>query len=101
MWHWLRGHRGQRSPIGPQAVTYSLRGIDDLLDPPKPFRRLAFLPTGKDPQETLSRHHGQPGVLVHDAEPATDGAFANRYWYVHYVKEPPTVTAAVRSTEQI
>jgi hypothetical protein len=83
------------------AVTYSLIGIDDVLDRSNPFRRLAFLPAGKNPLETLSREHGGRDVLIHDAVPAGDAKFANGYWYVHYLAEPLTVRATVRPTDQI
>ncbi len=82
-----------------KAVTYSLIGCDDILDPATPFRRLAFLPEGDDPAEALK--HYLWDVLIHATVAATDPTFANRFWYVQYVEEPPTVIATVLATAQI
>jgi hypothetical protein len=83
------------------AVTYSLVGIDDLLDRSKPFRRLAFLPARRNPLETLSQEHRGRKVVIHETLPARDAKFASGYWYVHYVEKAPTVTATVQPTNQI
>jgi hypothetical protein len=96
-----QGHgAGETIQYDHMAVTYSLIGIDDILDRSNPFRRLAFLP-GKNPLQTLSREHGGRDVLIHDAVPAGDAKFANGYWYLHYLAEPLTVRATVPQTDQI
>ena len=82
-----------------RAVTYSLKGCDDVLDPSNPFRRLAFLPASSDLVRELGR--GRWDVLVHETLSPLDARFAKSFWYVQYVDTAPTATAAVASTDQI
>lgn len=82
-----------------RAVTYSLKGCDDVLDPSNPFRRLAFLPASSDLVKELGR--GTWEVLIHETLSPLDARFARSFWYVQYVETPPTVTATVASTDQV
>lgn len=81
------------------AVTYSLLGCDDIGDRANPFRRLAFVPAGKDPAEQLVRRPWT--LLLHETRPATDATLEQGYWCVQCVEEPPTVLWKVLSTTEI
>lgn len=83
-----------------KAVTYSVIGIDDILDPANPFRRIAFLPEGADPAESLKHHYQTSNVLIHATVDATDPTLANRFWYVHYAEYSPS-SIGVMATAQI
>ncbi len=82
-----------------QAVTYSLLWRDDVGDRGPPFRRLAFVPAGKDPADQLARRSWK--LVIHDTRPATEGTLAKGYWYVQYAEEPPVVQSSVVSTTEI
>ena len=84
-----------------KVVTYSIVGIDDILDPAKPFRRVVFLPEGADPAESLKLQHQPRGVLIHGNVAASDPTLAGRFWYVHYKEQPPAVIEAILATAQI
>lgn len=84
-----------------KAVTYSIIGIDDILNPAKPFRRFAFLPKEANPAESLKRQHRPSDVLIHDIVDARDPTLASRFWYVYYMKQPSTNNHAVLATEKI
>ena len=80
-----------------EAVTYSLIGCDDILDSKNPFRRIVFLPEGAEAADVLKRWD----VRIHASVAASDPTLSGLFWYVHYVEQPPTVTATVMATAQI
>jgi hypothetical protein len=97
-----QGHgAGETIQYDHMAVTYSLIGIDDMLDQSNHSVVSHFCRRVRIRSKTLSRDHGGRDVLIHDAVPAGDAKFANGYWYVHYLAEPLTVRATVRPTDQI
>jgi hypothetical protein len=84
-----------------KAVSYSLIGLDDILDPANPFRRVTLLPEWADPTESLMHQHHHRKLLIHAIVVASDRTLANGFWYVHYDAKLQDPNCLVMTTAQI